>query len=54
MKVKSVLFVSLVILLDMGIGRAADASLPLALGLCCAGCLAALTAFTVSCRKAGK
>lgn len=45
---------SLVILLDMGIARAADASLPLALGLCCAGCLAALAAFTVSCRKAAK
>ena len=36
---------SLVILLDMGIGRAADASLPLALGLCGAGCLAALLLF---------
>ena len=45
---------SLIILLDLGIGRAADASLPLALGLCSAGCLAALAAFTVCCRKARK
>ena len=45
---------SLIILLDLGIGRAADASLPLALGLCSVGCLAALTAFTVCCRKARK
>ena len=45
---------SLIILLDLGIGRAADTSLPLALELCCAGCLAALAAFTVCCRKTGK
>ena len=30
---------SLIVLLDMGLGRAADASLPLALGLCGAACL---------------
>lgn len=36
---------SLIVLLDMGLGRAADASLPLALGICGIGCLGAAGIF---------
>ena len=37
---------SLIVLLDVGLGRAADASRPAALGLCGAGCLVAMAIFT--------
>ena len=40
---------SLIILIDLGLGRAADISLSLTLGLCCIGCILALLAFILYC-----
>lgn len=45
---------SLAVVLDLGLGRAADASLPLALGLCGAGCLAALLLFGTAARRSSR
>ena len=41
-----------VVTLDLALGRAADAGLPLALGVCAAGCMLACGLFTLYARRA--
>ena len=44
---------SLIVMLDLALGRAADASLPLAFGMGCAACLTAAVLFSLRCRRRG-